>query len=145
MRKLFVVLIATCLYQANASATVSDVPAQCKNLALMEGQLLNTVFSVGGMDGTNNPPTYQLQTNNGFGIGKIDYLGGDSEDTTGPNAGTYPCDTQPKLCARPGDAGGSNDWSRVTITQGGYNVATVVVSYGSRGGCNINSAAIITQ
>lgn len=152
MKKMFVVTLAVCLYQINASAqsaTPMNVPAECKNLALMQAQLMNTRFQNNAMGGgTYNPSQLTLKTSNGLKIGKIEYLGGDSEEQSGPNAGKYPCDLDRSLCSTPADAGGAIDWARVNVTSGGatpYDVAEVVVSMGSRGGCLINSAKINPQ
>ena len=150
MKKLLIATLALCLYQINAAAaTPTDVPAECKNLALMQADLLTTQFHSNEMGGgTYNPSALTLKTNNGLKIGKIEYLGGDSEDQSGPNAGKYPCDLDQTLCNHLPDAGGAFDWARVTVNTSDaqpYEVAQVVVSMGSRGGCVINSAKFSSQ
>jgi hypothetical protein len=141
MNKQIIVLLALALYWANpASADDNTAPAECKNLALMQAQLLQQEFSNANMGDKNNPGHLTLKTNNGLKIGKIEYLGGDSEDETKP--GTYPCDQDKNLCTSP-LAGGAMDWERITVTSGDatpYDVAQVVVVMGSRGGCRIVSA-----
>jgi hypothetical protein len=148
MRKMFVTTLAFCLYQSSAFATAPlasmEIPGECRNLALMQAQLLNTHFHSNQMGAeTYNPSEITLKTSNGLLIGKIEYLGGDNEDETGPNVGKYACDLDQTLCTTPGDAGGAMDWARVTVTSNetpAFDVAQVVVSMGSRGGCIINSA-----
>jgi hypothetical protein len=136
--------MALCCANSVLAADPVTVPAECKNLALMQGQLLLTRFHNNVMgDGEYNPAALTLKTNNGYKISKTEYLGGDSEDTTGPNAGKYPCDKDPDLCSNPADAGGSIDWARLTISttdRFGGPFAEVVVSMGSRGGCTISSS-----
>lgn len=142
--------LAIALYWAAPAHAKTDiqVPAECKNLALMQTQLLATQFHDNTMgNGTYNPSQLTLKTNNGYQIDKVEYLGGDGEYDD-PKAGQYPCDKDPNLCTNPADAGGPIDWARVTVkTSGEYStdIAQVIVSMGGRGGCMISSAKYIGQ
>jgi len=154
MRKVLVSSLALCLFNISSAHADTiqafDVPAMCKNLAIMEAELISTRFDNGTFTGEKyNPSKLTLKTDAGLAIGTIEYLGGDSEDQDGPNAGQYPCDKDPNLCNHLADAGGSFDWARVEVTTQAtkdwpaYPVASVVVGFGSRGGCVINSADYI--
>lgn len=142
MKTKIIATLALALYWTNAKAAKPfDVPAECKNLALMETQLMMTQFHndvMGG--GTYNPSELTLKTANGYKIGKIEYLGGDSEETPGQ----YPCDLDPSLCTNPaGAGGGAIDWARVTVQENGIDLTQVIVSMGSRGGCKISSGKVL--
>jgi hypothetical protein len=144
MKNYIIATLAVFLYhiQPAAASNQVDIPAECRNLALMQGQLITTGFHSNAMGGgTYNPASLTLKAKNGLKIGKIEYLGGDSEDPA--NAGQYACDKDQTLCTNPADAGGAINWSRLTITTGDatpFDIAEVVVSMGSRGGCTISSA-----
>jgi hypothetical protein len=143
-------IVMYCYSSAQAAVKIS-VPAECKNLALMQGQLLQSRFYNKEMSGTPyNPSQLTLKTNNGLLITKTEYLGGDSE-ADDADAGKYPCDKDQTLCTNPAGAGGAIDWARLTIAskdqQSGqsYDFAEVVVSMGSRGGCTISSSKYLPQ
>ncbi|MGZ3691691.1 MAG: hypothetical protein ACXVAX_09315 [Pseudobdellovibrio sp.] len=138
-------------YSAAQAEVKIVVPAECKNLAVMQAQLLQTRFYNKEMSGTAyNPSQLTLKTANGLIITKTEYLGGDSE-ADDSNAGSYPCDKDQTLCTNPAGAGGAIDWARLTIAskdqQSGqsYEFAEVVVSMGSRGGCSISSSKYLPQ
>jgi len=149
MKTMAIATVVFGLSQANAFAIApgasTEIPAECKNLALMQTQLIETQFHNNTMGaGTYNPSELVLKTNNGYKIGKIEYLGGDGEDET--TAGKYACDLDKTLCNNFADAGGSIDWARVTVNadDGDHGpVAEVVVSMGGRGGCIINSSKFV--
>lgn len=136
------VLSLVALSSTAALAEEVQVPAECKNLALMAGQLLSTGFNDGQMTGSPyNPSHLTLRTSNGLKIGKITYLGGDGDEN-----GTLPCEKDATLCTNPAGAGGSIDWAKVEVqNSSNYTVAEVIVSMGSRGGCTISSAKVPPQ
>ncbi len=122
----------------SAFAQSNGIPAECKNLALMQAQLLNTYFHDNQMSGTAyNPAQLTLKTANKMYISKTEFLG----DDNGSDASITPnCSTNPEICTNPADAGGIVSWNRVTVSKESDPVAEVIVSFGSRGGCSISSA-----
>jgi len=113
--------LALCFSGLTATAFASpatDIPAECRNLGLMQAQLLNTRFHSNTTgNGTSNPAQLTLKAGNGFKISKVDFLGGNSVDPS--NVGKTACDQDSTLCTNPANAGGAIDWDRVTISTTG--------------------------
>ena len=138
MKNQSLIALALCWAAPAFATTENDIPAACKNLALMQAQMLDTSFDTGVMgNGAVNPSHLVLHSKTSYFIAKVEDLGGDGD-------GSLPCDKENDLCTNPAGAGGAIGWDKLTISnkQGkdAFPVGEIVISVGSRGGCTISSA-----